>query len=101
MTAALDVVEALELSHQERCQQITRQVGRALVHPGVLVDLTAKEARAVGSLLPDDLGALGVLVVIDKQRATLPAGDVLRVVPALGPERPEGPEVLTLVVGAQ
>src|SRR4028118_1054403 len=44
-----------QLCVQERGEDLAGKVRGADVDPGVLVDLPAKEAAPIGSLLPDDL----------------------------------------------
>src|SRR6185312_5984384 len=90
--ASLDVAPALELRAQERRLQIGHQEARADVDPGVLVDLAAEEAAAVGPFFAEDLGALDERRIVDEQRAALAAGDVLGLVERLRGEGAEGAE---------
>src|SRR5687768_8946042 len=71
---------AIELRDQDGGEHVARQVARAEVDPGVLVDLAAEEAGAVGALLADDLGALLERAVVHDERAALAARHVLGVV---------------------
>ena len=88
----------LELRPQERRDDLARQIRRADVDPGVLVDLAAEELRAVGALLADDLGALDEARVVDQQRAALAGDDVLGLVEAerrrAAPMRAERPALV-------
>jgi hypothetical protein len=52
-------VGRLHLRPEEGGDDFTRQVRPADVHPSVRVHLAAEELAAVGTLLADDLGALG------------------------------------------
>lgn len=72
-----------------------------MVHPGVLVDLSAQEAAPVRALLAQDLGGLEVRQVIDHQGPTLPRGDVLGVMPALGGKAAESTQWRALPTRAQ
>src|SRR5262249_30614127 len=80
----LDRVLRLELGHEERRQDVRRKKARADVDPGVLVYLTAEEARAVGPLVSDDLSPLDEPGIVDHERAPFAAGEVLRLVEAQG-----------------
>ena len=80
------VVRLLHLRPKEGRDQLARKVGRADVHPRVLVDLAAEELAAVGALFADDLGALDEPRVVDQQRAALARDDVLRLVEATAAE---------------
>ena len=62
-----DRVGLLQLRPEERRDDLARQVRRAEVDPGVLVDLAAEELAPVGALLPDDLGALDEPRVVDER----------------------------------
>src|SRR5207253_7597552 len=68
---------AFELRPQDRRGDLARQVRGPYVDPGVLVYLTAEELAAVGSLLPDDLGSISPLLIVDEQRSSLARDDVL------------------------
>ncbi len=89
VAGALDRGRGLELGHQHRGQEVARQVARAELDPGVLVDLAAEEAGPVGALLAHDLGALGERRIVHHQRAALAARQVLGVVEALGRQAAE------------
>ena len=92
-----DALGLLELRGEERGDDLARQVRRADVDPGVLVDLAAEELRAVGALLADDLGALDEARVVDEQRAALAGDDVLGLVEAQRAERADRAERLAAV----
>src|SRR5438094_2605305 len=82
LAALLDGFGRFQLRQQVGGQQVGRQIARADVDPRVLIDLAPEELRAVGALLPDDLGPLNQLRRIDQQRTALAAGDVLGLVKA-------------------
>ena len=69
---ARDRVGLLELGPQERRDDLARQVRRADVDPGVLVDLAAEELPAVRALLADDLGRLDEARVVDSSAPPSP-----------------------------
>ena len=92
---------ASSCAEQERREDVGRQIARADVDPGVLVDLAAEEPAAVGALLADDLGALDELRVVDEQRAALAAGEVLGLVEALRRQRAERAERPAAVAAEQ
>jgi len=77
-----DVVGRCHLCGQEGGGDLARQIGRADVHPSVLVHLAAKEPAAVGAFLADDLRSFGEIAVTTEQGATLAANDVLGFVEA-------------------
>ena len=81
----------LQLCPQKRGDHFARQIGRAEVDPGVLVDLAAEEVAAVGALLAEDLGALGEAQVVDQQRPALAGDEVLGFVEAERGQRPKLP----------
>src|SRR6266568_7159342 len=62
-------------------QQVRRQIARADIDPGVLVDFAAEKPAPVRSLFPKNLGSLVKLCVIDQQRAAFCA----EVSPAIAP----------------
>ena len=80
LTLGGDRIGVLELSVQKGPDQLARQKRGANVDPGVLVDLAAKELRAVAAFLADDLGARDELGVVDEQRPALAANYVFRLV---------------------
>src|SRR5690349_1060855 len=89
-TVRLDRVELLELRSEERCEDLRGKIAGPHVHPPVPVDLTTKELAAVRALLSDDLGSSKVPGVVEEQRATLAALDVLGLVKALCGHRADG-----------
>ena len=91
----------LELSEQVRRQDVGRKIGRAEIHPGVLVHLAAEEARAVRALLAYDLGAVLERFIVHDQRPAFAAAEVLRLMKGLGRQRAEGPQVPALVATEQ
>ena len=70
----------LELTKQERRQELRWQIARSEIHPGVLVHLAAEELTAIGALLAQDLGALREMWIVQDQGPALAAADVLRFV---------------------
>src|SRR4029077_2384768 len=90
-----DPFAILELSEEDRREQVGRQEARAKIHPGVLVHEAAEEVTPVRPLLSDDLGAIDKLRVVDDDGAALPAGEVLGLMEALRRHDPEGAEGLT------
>src|SRR5206468_9081665 len=60
------------------------EIAGAKIDPGVLVDLPAEEAAAVGTFFADDLGALDVCRIVDQQRAPFAAGEIFGFVKTLG-----------------
>ena len=74
----MDDVVISELCVEHRALDVTRQVVRSKVHPGVSVDFTAQETVSVRSLLAGDFDAFDEPRVVDHERATLATGDVFR-----------------------
>ena len=79
----LNLVGSLELGVQECGQDIRRHIARSQIHPGVLVHLPAKETRAIGALLAEDLNPMEEPRIIDDQCAALAAAYVLGFVETL------------------
>src|SRR5579872_6499079 len=98
-TSRADLRGIFQLRPQERSNQLARQEGGAHVHPGVLVHLAPEELGTVSAFLPDDLGTLGKLRIVDEQRAALAGYHVLGLVEAQGREVADGAERLALVAG--
>lgn len=96
-----DLVERIQLSGEERSEDLRRQVARADVDPRVLVDLAAEEPTAVGALLTDDLGPLAQRRVVDQESPALAALDVLGGVERQGAQVADGPEHSAAVGGAE
>ena len=79
----LNIVEVLELRIQNRGVNLTRQIARPLIDPGVLVDLSPQETRAVRPLLANDFGSLCQRSVVDQQGATFATVHIFSVVKTL------------------
>src|SRR6266850_1619163 len=79
-----------QLSVEERCQNIGKQIAGTDVHPRVLVHFAAKEAAAVGAFLSNDLGALDKARVVDQQSSAFAAGEILSLVKAQGSQATQG-----------
>src|SRR5436190_1665351 len=58
-------------------QQVRRQIARADIDPGVLVDFAAEKPASVRSLFPKDLGPLIEVGIVDQQRAAFAATEIL------------------------
>ena len=69
-----------------------------MVHPGVLVDLTAQEHAAVGALFADDLGVLDLRRILDQQRAAFAHAVVLGLVEGIAAVVADRAERLSLVL---
>ena len=82
-------VSILQLREQEGRDHVTRQVGRSEIDPGVFVGTATKEARSVGSFLPDDLGTIDKARVIDNECAAFAGDQVLGFMETEGRELPE------------
>ncbi len=73
----------VELRIEEGGEHVAHHITAAHIDPGIFINLAAEEAGAVGALLANDFGSLGILRVIDQQRTAFPAGDVFGLVKAL------------------
>src|SRR2546423_14995990 len=76
----LDVLAILELRVQECGGYIGGEETRAYIDPRVFVDLTAKEATAIGALLANDLGAIDVGRIVQEKGAAFAAAEILGLV---------------------
>ena len=94
-----DFLGLFELGVEEGGDEFRGEVGGADVDPGVLVDFATEELGAVGTFLPDDFRALDETRVVDDQRATLAADEVLGLVEAVAAEVADGAEVLSVEGG--
>src|SRR6185503_21268525 len=63
---AIDLLSLLHLRRKECGVQLARQIRRPDIDPGVFVDFSLEKPAAIGSLLPDDLGALYESGVVDQ-----------------------------------
>ena len=97
----LNRLPLFQLGIEDGGQQVGGQVARAQVDPGVFIHLAPEETAAVGAFLPDDLGPLDVLGVVDQQGPSLAAGEVLGLVETLGGHTAEGAQVLALVAAEE
>src|SRR5690606_8826886 len=79
----LDLISYLELCVEVGGVELTREVARADVDPGVLNDLAPEEARAVGAFLPQEFCSFGEAWIIDDEGAAFATGEVLGVVETL------------------
>ena len=91
-SAALNLVELAELRVEHRRVEFAQKVAGPPVDPAVLVDLPAKELRAVGALFPHDLGAFDQRGIVDEECATLAAVHILGVMETLRGEDPNAAE---------
>ena len=55
-----------KLCEQECRSQLAREIGRAHIDPGVLIDFPSIETASIGSFLPDDLRAFDELRIVDQ-----------------------------------
>src|SRR6476646_4863893 len=78
----LNLIAVFELGAQERGQQIRGQIARSNVYPRVLVHFAAEESASIGSFFPKNFGAFVKLRIVDQQRATFSAREILRLVEA-------------------
>ncbi len=97
----LDPFSLFKLPVEESRQQIRRQVGRANVHPAIFIHLAAEETRAIGAFFADDLCPLDKLRVVDQQRASFAAGEVLGFMEGLRGHHAEGSQELSFVLAEQ
>src|SRR6266566_10160469 len=74
-------------------QQIRRQITRADIDPGVLVDLAAEKPAPVRSFFPKDLGPLIEVRIVDQQRAAFAATEILGFMETQSCKRPKRAEV--------
>ena len=95
----VDFLRNLQLCIEIGGVHVAGQVGRAIVDPGVLVDLSPIILAAVGALLPDDFRFLHILFVPDQKRPALSHAVVLRLMEAEAPEVPYGPQGPALIGG--
>ena len=92
-----DFIGMRELRFEKCRDQFARQIRRAEIDPGVLVDFAAQEAAAVGAFFTHDFGALDEAFVIDHQRAAFAAQQVLGFVKTEAAEMPDGAEIAAFV----
>src|SRR5688572_30706200 len=95
--ARLHPLPLLELAVQERRKNVGYDVARPDIHPRILVNLPTEELTAVRPFLSQNLGPLDEGRVVDEQRTTLTAREVLRLMEALrrqGAERAERPATI-------
>src|SRR6516165_405447 len=78
----LNFVAVFELCTEECRQQIRGQITRADIYPRVFVHLAAEEPASIGSLFPNNFGALVKPRFIDQQRATFSAREIFGLVKA-------------------
>ena len=57
---------------------ITWKIGRTIVHPGVLINLTSEIFGTVGALFTDDLCILDIFGILDEERTALSHAYILR-----------------------
>ena len=58
-------------------QQVRRQIARADIDPGVLLDFAAEKPAPVRSLFPKDLGSLIEVRIVDQDCAAFTATEIL------------------------
>src|ERR1700751_1123758 len=73
----LNFFAVFELCAKECRQQIGGQIARADIYPRVLVNFAPEKSASIGSLFPQNFGALIKLRIIDKQRAAFSAREIL------------------------
>src|ERR1035441_1969552 len=77
LAARLDLFPRFYLGVQKRSQHVGRQIAGSKIDPTIPVYLTTEEPAAIGSLLPQNLGALDVGWIVDQQRAPFAAREIL------------------------
>ena len=93
----INFVRILQLRPQVGGVQVAGQVAGAVVHPGVLVDLTPDELAAVGALFPVNFRLLHLLRVIDQHSAALTHGVVLGLMEAVAAHVTDGAQSPALI----
>src|SRR5437763_1540519 len=80
----LDFLPDLQLCKKESREHIAHDVTRANVNPRILIDLPSEEPAPVGSFFAQNFGPFGQTSVVNQQCSALTAGDIFRLVEALG-----------------
>ena len=92
-----DDLPLLELAVEKRACDLTEDVGRTDIDPGVFVDFAPEEGFSIGPLVANDLGTGFVLGPVHAQSASFTARVVLRFMEAQRTEMADRPERLVLV----
>src|SRR5262245_41820035 len=77
-----DLIGVLELIQQHSRQHVGKEKARTQVNPAVLAADALQDEASIGALLLQEMRALHQRRIIDYQRATFAAADVLRLVEA-------------------
>lgn len=86
-----DFLMTLQLSEEISSKYIGAQRRTALVDPSILVHFTTEELGSISPFLPQNFRALNIGGVVDYERTTLAANEVLRFVEAVGSQNSHPP----------
>src|SRR5437773_9343553 len=81
---ALNLFPCFQLGQQESGQQIGRQITGTDIDPGIFVDLSPEKLATIGSLLADEQRSCDKRGIVDNERHTFSAGEVLGLMEAQG-----------------
>ena len=97
----LHLIESAQLANQKRGENLRRNPARADIVPCVLVYLPSKEPRPIGSSLTQHFAPIDEPIIVDHQRATFAAGDVLRFMETERRHRTESSQLLPIERGSK
>ena len=94
-----DLISCFQLCIKICCIQFTWKIGRTIIHPAILVNLSAEKLTSVSSLFSQDLCFLHIFIPVKKDCTALSHSIVLCLMETVTPKISNGTKSFSLITG--